>query len=393
MFFFALILLSPNSEALVVLKTKGRQVLIHLEGLKTKKGAYFTVVDLYGKNRGIVKIKRVAHTKAIGVLKGGYVTKRWSLEPISRSKAVAIQRKAKKREVRRLARIQKEKIKRKQAHKRRMKRKRLAQRKRVSGRGLASYDEERVKNLSEDSSEQYIMNDFSENSQGQSPEVLSYSSDKRNSSQVGIGDQDDYLDPDEVGGDSVEIISQEDSKPFIFGLAPRIEYNLMNVTPPRRRTGFLMHGLGYGLFAFSDFSLNNFIKAEGHLGVKRFSASADAGACGLRNGCAVSIYYLSSGLYVKLSVMDFSGHSFWLSGGGVLLLPLAYSNNILERISFSPFHGAVGGGVGFDFSFGESWVVPVSLKGHIYMPPYRYDHAGYPGVANGPGLQILIGCF
>ena len=103
-------LLAPMSDSAVVLKTKGNQALIDLEGLKIKKGAYFSTVDLYGNKKGILQITRVGHKKAIGVLKGGRMAKRWSIELTSEKKALMAQMKFEKR-MKKIARIKVAKLK------------------------------------------------------------------------------------------------------------------------------------------------------------------------------------------------------------------------------------------------------------------------------------------
>ena len=103
--------LIPSSQAAMILKTKNKQALIHLEGLKTKRGSYFEAVDLYGNKKGLLQIKKVGKKKAIGILSLGRIGKRWSLEPVSKKRAVA--KIKQKRRATKMALIQKEKIKKK----------------------------------------------------------------------------------------------------------------------------------------------------------------------------------------------------------------------------------------------------------------------------------------
>ena len=363
--FFTFILFAPNSESAIVLKTKNKQALIHLQGLKTKKGAYFSVVDSYGQKQGIVKIKRVAHTKAIGSLEYGTMAKNWSLEPMSKKRVMAVQQKAKRKAMRQ-ARIQREKIKRKlAAQKRLMKKKKLAQKKRAIRRKLAFYD-----------GEEYKIDDVPEDTNSQSDEILSYGS--YNVEDLGLSEES----VSESHGGKINIMGEDHGpksiRRFIVGLSPRLEYNLMRVSPPRNQPAYLMQGIGYGLFFVSDFSLNNFIRTEGSLGAKRFAISAEEEKCGKQGGCFLSVYYLSAGLNLKLNLMEFAQHKLWLAGGGNFMLPLAYSNNILSKRSFSPVHGTLGGGFGLDFTFGN-WVVPVSVRGDFYMPTTKTTMTGIGG--------------
>ena len=372
--FAVFILFFPSSEAVIVLKIKNKQALIHLEGLKTKRGAYFEAINLYGKKQGIIQIKRVARTKAIGVLKYGRMAKRWSLEPISRKKAVTIQVRAKRRTVR-VARIQKEKIKRKLAQRKqnRLKRRKLAHKQTAaSRRGIASSERQ----------EEYIIDDFPKDSDPSQQEVLSYDSDR--SGMPGFHksldgtDQASYLYPPQEADNTDELIVLKSPKQLSFGLAPRFEYNLMKIIPPGNQPEYLMKGYTYGLFAFADFSLNRFIRAGGRLGGKYFSVSAEEQKCGVKGGCSLSIYYLSAGLSLKLNLIEFYNHKFWLSGEGVLMQPLAYSNNILKETSFSPFHGTVGGNLGIDFTW-KNFVIPVSIGGAVYMPTTETTFTGTAG--------------
>jgi len=80
--------------------------------------------------------------------------------------------------------------------------------------------------------------------------------------------------------------------------------------------------------------------------------------------------------------MQFDNHKLWLAGGGVLMQPLAKSNNILKPESFSPFHGTLGLGAGVDFALGKL-IVPVSVRGDLYMPPTRTVTMGAVGLQFG----------
>lgn len=403
---FGLLLSVPGAEAVIVLKTKNKHALIHLEGLKTKKGAYFSITDLQGRKKGIVRIKRVARTKAIGVVKYGSIAKEWSLEPMSREKAVAIREKAQDR-VDRIARLQKEKIKRKLVQQKWLEKKKLRQRrlaqerkqqkkrlaeKRLFQKLLAQERKRQKKQLAEKRlaqrqlaqqkklakkkkalrrklasyQEEELVIDLPENNFPQSEEVLSYaenldSADKAQDSANGDKEGETYEMTD---------LPIENPKQFVVGFSPLVEYNLMKITPPRNQPGYLMSGLGFGGSVLFDFSLNRFIGAEALLGYKRFAVSAGEEKCGEKGGCASLIHYLSLSGYLKLNLAEFSGHKFWLAGGGSLMQPLAYSNNILTKGSFSPIHGTLGGGLGVDFDWGD-FVIPVSLRGAVYMPPTK----------------------
>lgn len=338
-------LLISNSEAAIILKTKNKQALIHLEGLKTKKGAYFDAINLYGEKKGIVQIKRVGNKKAIGVLKLGLMEKRWSLEPTSKSKALAAQKRAKRKA--KMARIQREKIKRK-----------LAQRKKGKRRAIASYQEE------------YISSEPTKDSDYQSQEVLSNNFSYNGPSDSGNASSSDQYDRDQnTNLELQDVYTSPETKRFFLGVAPRFEYSFINVTP-RKSPGYLMHGLGYGFFTFVDFSLNHLIRTEGSLGFKRFSVFADEEDCGKRSGCSLKINYVSAGLNLKLNAAEFNNHKMWLAFKGVLMHPLVVSNKALfKESSFQPFHGTLGGTVGMDFNMGRTLIIPVSMGCNIQMPP------------------------
>ncbi len=375
----SLVVFAPNGRAVVVLKVKNKQALIHLEGLKTKRGAYFEVVDLYGKKRGLVQIKKTARTKAIGVLKQGSMVKMWSLEPISAKKAIAMQKRA-KRAVK-IARIQKEKIRRRLAggkSLRRQAQRKIAQRKRLQ-RGRAG-----KRRPASYGGEEYILSDLPETSD-QSDEVLGYDSFETA--------QDESLFPEEGensqdGGAFSEAEDSETAQKFILGLTPHLEYNFMKVVPDDKdKAEYFMRGLGYGGFLFIDAPLNRFLRAKGSLGYTKFEVSAPAGKCGKREGCSVLAHYLSAGLNLKLKFFDFNSHNFWLALGGRLLQPLAYSNNVLTQESFSPFHGNVGLELGADWNMGR-FAIPISLRGNLYMPPTKTIIAGTVELNVGLGYKL-----
>ncbi len=371
--FFSLILPLPHSGAVIVLKTKDREALIHLEGLKTKAGAYFSAIDLYGQERGLVQIKQVAHSKAIGVLKQGAVAKRWSLEPVSRSKALAMQKKAKRKKLR-LARIEREKIKRRKARlmarmerkkinrqnarNRRERQRKLAQKKQALRRKIASYDEG-----------EYIINDFPEEN-NQSSEILSYNSESFDYE----NDQEESLFPEE----------EESSKNLIIGLAPFAEYSIMKVTP-ESSPDYSLKGYVYGANLLVDFPINHFIRAEGTLGYKKKDLYEEEKACGKSGGCSFIVDYLSMGLSLKLNLGDFNRHKLWLAGKGELFQPLVIpeENNTLTKESFDTIHGALGLSLGLDFATGD-FIIPVSFSGSLHMPPTESVIMG------NAGLQVAL---
>ena len=364
LFVFAFICFVPSSPAAIVLKTKNKQALIHLEGLKTRKGAYFEAVNLYGKKQGIIQIKRVGNKKAIGVLKWGKMAKRWSLEPTSKKRVLALQKRVKRRA--KIARIQKEKIKRK-FHSRgkslKKKKRRLAARKKQKRRFIASYQEpeESVseQSVTDNSDYQNTQKDYDYQSQ----EVLSSQSSDPES---------DFVDADQIHehSDLQETYSKDSDsyKGFLLGFAPRFEYNFVKISS-RGLPGYTMTGPGWGFFALADFSITDLIRAGGNFGFKRFNASANEDRCGQRD-CYLAINYLSLGLNIKLNVMDFDDHRLWLALEWNGMMPVGVDSSAwFDDRSFEfPYHGSLGTVLGFDFSIGD-FVIPVTARLSVYMPP------------------------
>ena len=347
---FYSLLLVPSSEAAFVLANKNKQVLIQLEGLKTKKGAYFIVADLYGKLRGLVQIKRVGQTKAIGVLRRGHIATRWSLEPTSKTRAVAIQKRSKRRAA--IAYLQKERA-----------RQKLARQKLVKRRSIASYENQG----------EYILEDMPEESDYQSQDILNEDNnlEKYGSSEAIYDNRNFHSNEDYKNQNSSfeNPISSKKLKRFTIGFAPRVEYNFMYINPEESGIpSYLMDGLGYSAFLFVDFSLNHFLRAEGSVGFKQFSVATDGQSCGNRENCYLKMNYIGSALNLKINVIEFYSHKFWLAAEGSLMFVLQYSNKAsLDKDSFYPFHGSLGGALGLDFSIGN-FVVPISLRSGLYNP-------------------------
>ena len=80
---FALTLFSLPSFSAVILKIKDKKALIDLEGTNAHKGDQFEALNLYGKVKGILEIKKVKKGKAIGILRKGTMGVSWILEPKS----------------------------------------------------------------------------------------------------------------------------------------------------------------------------------------------------------------------------------------------------------------------------------------------------------------------
>ena len=382
--FFVVILITPNSQAIVILKVKNKRALIDLEGLRTKKGAYFEAIDAYGKKRGFVQIKRIGKRKALGIVKLGMINKKWSLEPTSKKKVlkgiikrrrqarqdVLIQEENKKQ----LLLARKRKMERKKRAERIKERKRLAKQKRAFKRFLASYKE---------GDEGYIES-FPEKDPYQSKDVLSYNTPPQGNIYSGASSNTSNL-VNPVG--SVQAISEikgvhEKSKrmEFLLGISPRVEYNIVSANPPKNKPSYLMQGLGFGVFVHADLSVNSFLRVGGNLGFKKFSVSAEK--CGSRS-CFLKVDYAYSGADLKLNVLQLDSHKFWLGFETALMYPVAISNKSqIEKSSFSLFHGTMGLALGLDLAFGNI-VIPFSLKGSLLMPPSTTTLTGNFGLQAG----------
>ena len=396
LFLFILISFLPSANAVVVLKTKEKKALVLLEGLRTQRGAYFDVFDLYGNKKGLIQVDRVGETKAIVTLKSGSIAKKWSLQPVTKELALYELKKDRKRRAR-VARIHREQIKRRaefkmkqleQAKKRRMalkrqlerekqrklafrrnleKKRRLAQKKKAIQRKLASY-----------TLEENILEDLGEEMEQQSPEILSYEEPSNFNSVESVEESTSQVE----FSDKIEPV-QKKSSSFSIGILPRTEYNFMKVTPISADSYF-MQGLGFGAVLSTNVSLNHFIELGMNAGAKRFSVLAEEEECGQAKGCSLLIYYALVGLNLKLNLINFNGHKLWLSGEGALLRPIAYANKVpnLTKESFSPFHGTVGGGLGLEFNFGNL-SMPISIDTHVYMPPTQTTLTGSLGLQFG----------
>ncbi|MCZ0932546.1 MAG: hypothetical protein OXJ52_05280 [Oligoflexia bacterium] len=398
-FLFTLIFFLPIAGAVVVLKTKEKKALVLLEGVKTQKGAYFDVFDLNGNKKGLARMDRIAETKAIVSLKSGSIAKKWFLEPVSKELALYELKKERKRRAL-SARIHRDQIKRKvafkkqrlkKAKKRRLalkkqlarekqrklarmraldKKRRLAKKKRAIKRKLASY-----------SLEENVLEDLGEETMEQSPEVLSYEIPSQ-SDEAQANLEESKAPVIETEPELIEI-EKDKSDFFTVGILPRVEYDFMKVSP-LSASDYFMSGLGFGAVLSTGFALNPFIDLGANIGAKRFSVSAGEEECGRAGGCSLLIYYALASVNLKLNLIQFYGHKLWLMGAGTLLQPLVYSNKVpnLTKESFSPFHGAVGGGLGLEFNFGN-FTIPVSLDAHIHMPPTQTTLTGNVGLQFG----------
>ena len=393
---FTFLFFVPSASAVIVLKAKENKALVLLEGVRTKKGAYYEVFDLYGNKKGLAKIDRVAKTKAIVTLKSGSIAKNWLLEPVTKELALYELKKSKKRKAI-MARIHRDQIKRKVAFKKKQlerekrrklalkkqlerekrrklarkraldKKRRLVEKKRAIKRKIASYG-----------LEENILEDLGEETDTQAPEILSYEAPAvLDNATVQEENHIESIDRE------LEQIQKDKSGFFTLGIQPRAEYNFMKVNPIND-SKYLMSGFGFGAILSANFSLNRFVDMGANLGAKRFSVSVGEEECGQAQGCSLLIYYALASVNLKLHLVKINKHKLWIMGEGAILQPLAYSNKVpnLTKESFSPFHGTIGGGVGVEFNF-RKFTLPVFVDFHVYMPPTQTTLTGSAGLQFG----------
>lgn len=405
-------LLVLPTESAFILQTKNKQALIDLEGLRTRKGAYFTAVDMYGNNRGFVQIKKIGPTKAIGSLEMGRMKRGWSLMPVSKSRVLAVKKSAERKAVRRIARIRKEKIKNSLKKSRLLRQRRLSAEKRRESerhhieqlrhrpsRHPASYENDRNWDDFEDSSWSSSYDDRSSSLEDSpyrsSPQPdVSYQDipPEENSVQPSTNYEDnlqqstDYRAHDPSPPEPRDNLSH---KPFGFhlGIAPQMSYNFMRVDPSSEEPSYTMKGLGWGLLLFANKELNRFMSAEGSLGWKSSSVSLDGDTCGQRRDCLFETSFLSAGAHIKLNAAHFNKHKLWIGVEGDLMYLINESNNVVKQDTLGLIHGSLGLALGMNFQM-ESFFFPVSLKGGIYMPPSKTITRYFFGLQAGLGYQF-----
>ena len=347
-------------------KVKGKKALIHLEGVKTQQGAFFRVYDLNNKKRGLLKIERVAQTKAIGELKIGSMSRKWNLEPVSKRTALVEFQKASKRK-RKLALIQKEKMKRRVAKKKALKRRKLlAQQKALKKRRLMAKKKSLNRKVASFTLEEDVLSglDGFDEGMNQSQEVLSYSNET----------EDDFHEKPEYPEIENSRVKKNKKSASYFGLGFNLnpQFNYMRIKSINKSPPYDMTGLGGSVYTQFLFSYNSFLEIGANLGYRYFSVSAVEGACPRDGGCSLTIHYPSAKGQLKFNVLNFNQNKIWFLLEGTLMFPLAYLSRIpsLDNSAFDSMsiHGTIGAGLGADFKVGEDWIIPVSLSSELHMP-------------------------
>ena len=344
--FLLLILLSFPffSQSAVILKVKGNNALVHLEGIVTSRGSYFEVYNLEGSPAGLVKIKRVGNKKAIGELQLGKIKPRWSMEPKSTRWAMA---KLKKNKKERLALIKKQKRKKLLAAKKRRilrakKRRRqqlLAQKRKKQKlqRELAEFNRE----------EEYVLNDN---------EILYSNEDSDN----------DYSHSDEKSS-----YGKKDNITFSVSFQPEATFNMMRIVPPTKSSvdPFRIAGPGFGGSIFLDTEFHKNISLGLQAGYRRFSAGSSATCPPEGRKCSLKVDYAIGGFALKTHTQLAEMLTVFGGLNGKFMFPIGYINDArLSANAFNGLHGTLGFISGFEIAL-DNIKIPLTLGLDIMMPP------------------------
>lgn len=332
----------PLTEAAVVLKTKGRKVLIHLEGTKTKKGSYFQVLNLYGEPRGLVQVQRVGKKKAIGVLKLGKIRKNWALEPKSKKWGKRQQRIAK--------------LKKRKAYKRRLAAKRKANRRRMQRR-LASVDQQEEEYLIDNRQQGYESEEAYQSDSGD----RSYRSER-----VSGYRDDDYYESKREESRNQGFFSNYDNMDLAVGVMGAGGFNNMTLKPiDANLSGFGWEGLG-----FADVSFENGFAASAYLGYKNFQIeNKRALQCGRGHHCFLGLKYIKIGGDLKYIFSRSKNFDLWggVSGSLLWLIAEPVNNAGIKDDSFG-LHGTLGPILGVNIKT-NNLIIPLSIQASLFNFP------------------------
>ena len=350
-----------SSDSALILKVKDNKALIYLQGVHTQKGAFFRIYNMDNNKRGLLKIDRVAQTKAIGTLKVGSMSKKWNLEPVSKRTALMELKKASQNKQRQ-AMIHREKLKRRLARKKAMQRKqRLANKKRALSRKVASYS------LEENVLEGLDMGEPEE--EQHSDEILSYSTPSTETTE----DYSSFEEKADYPTMNVQQVRKNTKKDGYFQLGLNInpQFNLMKAKPNNDGTNYNMTGLGSSIYIQALLSSTSFLDISGMLGYRYFSVSTPEGSCPQDDGCSLLVHHLAAMGHLKFNLFNFNKNTLWFSTETALMIPIAYRNRVpnLKKEAFESLSllGTIGAGVGIDFKVGH-WILPLSLNGSVIMP-------------------------
>ena len=350
------LLVTPPAESAVILKTKGKKVLIYLKGRKTKKGAYFQAVDAYGQAKGLIQIQKTGQLKAIGTVKLGKVQKNWLLEPKSKRWAKKIQKSAL--------------LKKRKAYKKRLAKKKRQRRLR---RRLARAQNELE--YSSDSDEDYDnlpTEDYSEPREQDSRQKESkYPEDK-------LDDIPAYA----YNRNSKGLLNTAKLTLGFIGAGGL--NNLMLKPIPTNLSGFGWEGMG-----FAEMTFKGGFSVSGLLGYKSLQISNQKSLdCGRRGPCSLAIQYVKFGGDLKYIFSRNKNFDVWGGINGALLWPISepLNNAGLTKNSFG-LHGTLGPLLGVNLKL-ANLIVPLSLRFNIFNPPTETTYSWSVFLRAGLGLRL-----
>lgn len=366
--FFAcfLMLASPVSESTVILKTKGKRAFIHLEGHKTKKGAWFEVMDLYGQSKGLVQITKVGRSRAIGLVRLGRIKKHWALEPQSASWARKLKR-----------RVQ---LKKKRAYLRRLARAKKFRKRNLRRRGLASANVQ---------DEGYLINSASNDDYGD--DSGDYPSEKTVPAQAPSpkeshrrGDESDYVSYSyqEEQSQGLSLRGMD----MAFGLMGAGGLNSIILKPIETN----LSGLGWEGLGFLEMNFRNGFGMTGFVGYKNLQmANHDSSKCGSSDPCSLVIQYIKVGMDLKYIFLKNTGFDIWGGLNGSLLWTMKESVSNKAGLNEDSFgiHGTLGPVLGVTFKTGQL-IFPLSLRASIFNPPTETTFSWAVFFRAGMGLSI-----
>lgn len=354
-FVFFIVLFSPFVESAFVLKAKDEKALIHLEGKKIKKGAWFKVINPQGKAKGLVQIKKTGKSKAIAILKLGKIEKAWPLESINSKKArkLVAEARSKKRKayLRKIAAYERA-VKRKVAEK--IKRKRAIRKlERRRARQLASMD---------DSDDSIYDGIYAEN-ESDGKDFEGYGSDSMEerveNSFPGYNDKKE-LNEIHQGNRKKETIK------MLFGAFVSGGLNSMKLKPEEIDT--TLSGFGWEGLGFSEINFQERFALTGFVGYKHFQIGNESADCNGRDPCFLKVSYIKFGGELKYIFFQDRRFDLWGGIGGSLILPRTVDNYAgLTEKSFD-LHGTVGPLLGANFKT-KKLVFPLSLQLSLFNPP------------------------
>ena len=357
------ILATPPAESAVILKTKGKKVLIYLKGRKTKKGAYFQAVDAYGQAKGLIQIQKTGQLKAIGTVKLGKVQKNWLLEPKSKRWARKIQKKAF---------LKKRKAYRKMLAKK--KRQRRLRRRLASAQNHEEYSSDGNKDYYED------------NSDPLPTESSDYETPKRDSMQRGRKYPENKWEEVPAYANNRRSKGLLSTAKLTLGFIGAGGLNNLILKPINNTN---LSGFGWEGMGFAEMNFKGGFAVSGLLGYKSLQISNPKSLeCGRRGPCSLAIQYVKIGGDLKYIFSRSKYFDLWGGINGAFLWPISepLNNAGLTSNSFG-LHGTLGPILGANLKF-ANLVVPLSMRFSIFNPPTETTYSWSVFLRAGIGLRL-----